>query len=49
VSLLGREGPLPWRYAEGTLFVDLSEIPFSQIPGDWAWTVRLEEYLDAMR
>lgn len=44
LSLLGREGSLPWRYEAGTLFVDLSEISFSEIPGDWAWTIRLEGY-----
>jgi len=44
VSLLGREGDLPWRYETDTLFVDLSEVSFSEIPGDWAWTIRLEGY-----
>ena len=44
VSLLGREGHLPWRYENDTLFVELSEVRFSEIPGDWAWTIRLEGY-----
>jgi alpha-L-fucosidase len=44
VSLLGREGQLPWRYEHDTLFVDLSDVGFSEIPGDWAWTIRLEGY-----
>jgi alpha-L-fucosidase len=44
VSLLGRDGDLPWRHAEGTLFVDLSGVPYREIPGAWAWTVKLEGY-----
>jgi hypothetical protein len=48
VTLVGRDGVLPWRYADGTLLVDLSSIPYSEIPCDWAWTVRLEGYLPPM-
>ena len=43
-SLLGREGTLPWRYEGEALRVDLSGIPFREIPGAWAWTIRLAEY-----
>jgi hypothetical protein len=39
---------LPWRYANDSLFVDLSDIPYGEIPGDWAWTIKLEQY-DAQR
>ena len=48
VSLLGRGGGVPWRYASDTLYIDLSGVPFSEIPGRWAWTVRLEGYLNSM-
>lgn len=44
VSLLGRNGDLPWRHADGTLYVDLSGVPYREIPGGWAWTVKLEGY-----
>jgi alpha-L-fucosidase len=44
VSLLGHEGDLPWRYADGQVLIDLSGVPSSAIPGRWAWTVRLEGY-----
>jgi alpha-L-fucosidase len=45
VTLLGRDGVLPWRYDEGRLRVDLSGVPYGEIPGNWAWTVKLEGYL----
>ena len=44
VTLLGHEGDLPWRYADGMVRVDLGSVPPSAIPGRWAWTVRLEGY-----
>jgi hypothetical protein len=47
VSLLGREGELPWRHADGQVLIDLSGVPSSAIPGRWAWTVRLEGYAGA--
>ena len=48
ISLLGRDGDLPWRYRAGSLRVDLSDVPASEIPGQWAWTVRLEGYATAV-
>lgn len=47
-SLLGREGLLPTRYANDTLYVDLSGVPYEEVPGAWAWTIALEGY-DARR
>lgn len=44
VSLLGRDGVLPWSYSDGLLRIDLSTVPFGEIPSRWAWTVRLEGY-----
>ena len=48
VTLLGRDGDLPWRYRTGSLRVDLSDVPASEIPGQWAWTLRLEGYAAAV-
>ncbi|MEK6254069.1 MAG: hypothetical protein N2B05_05170, partial [Gemmatimonadales bacterium] len=48
ITLLGRDGDLPWRYRTGSLRVDLSDVPASEIPGQWAWTVRLEGYAVAV-
>jgi alpha-L-fucosidase len=43
--LLGRPGTLPWRFQGDTLFVDFAEIPYREIPSEWAWAIRLEGYL----
>ncbi len=45
IQLLGLDRDLSWRYADGTLFVDLSGVRFSEMPGQWAWTVRLQGYV----
>jgi alpha-L-fucosidase len=44
VRLLGLERDLDWRYEGNTLYVDLSGITHRELPGHWAWTVRLEGY-----
>ena len=45
ITLLGYSGELPWQYRDGTLYVDLAMIPASKVPGQWAWTVKLANYL----
>ena len=45
ITLLGHDGSLPWRHDGDTLFVDLSGIPYRALPGQWAWTIKLENYL----
>lgn len=42
VSLLGREGELPWRYENGELHIDLSELGYAEVPGKYAWVFRIE-------
>ena len=44
ISVLGLERELPWHYVDQTLYVDLSGITYREIPGQWAWTIRLEAY-----
>jgi hypothetical protein len=46
VQLLGLERDLAWRYAGNMLYVDFSGITFSEMPSQWAWTVRLEGYVE---
>ncbi len=45
-ELLGMEGDLSWRSEDGVVYVDLSTIPFREIPGLWAWTIRVNDYVD---
>ena len=47
IRLLGLERDLPWRATGDTLYVDLSGITFRELPGQWAWTVWLKDYLGA--
>ncbi len=42
VSLVGRDGELPWRYENGTLYIDLQEVQLGELPCPYAWTFRLE-------
>lgn len=41
ISLLGREGDLPWRYENGKLLIDLSGIRYNEMPTHYAWTFRI--------
>jgi len=45
IRLLGLERDLPWRYSSDTLYVDLSDVGYSEMPGRWAWTVCLEGHV----
>ncbi len=46
IRLLGLDRDLPWRAEGDTVYVDLSGIPYREIPGQWGWTVRLEGYVE---
>ncbi len=43
ISLLGREGLLPWTYKNGELIIDLSAIEYNEIPSHEAWTFKITE------
>lgn len=43
VTLLGRDGLLPWTYKNGELTIDLSAIEYNQIPSHDAWTFKITE------
>lgn len=43
ISLLGREGNLPWKYENGQLIVDMTPIKFTEIPGRSAWTLKIAQ------
>ncbi|NLH17547.1 MAG: alpha-L-fucosidase [Phycisphaerae bacterium] len=42
VSLLGRDGNLPWKKIEGGMAIDLSSIDEKQLPGSVAWTLKIK-------
>lgn len=41
VTLLGRKGTLPWKYANGKMIINTRGIKFSEIPCQWAWTFKI--------
>lgn len=43
ITMLGREGNLPWRYENGQVIVDMSPIKFSEIPCRAAWTLKIAQ------
>lgn len=49
IRLLGLDRDLPWRASGDSVYVDLSGIPYREIPGRWAWTVRLSGYVEPVR
>lgn len=43
ITMLGREGSLPWKYENNQLIVDMSPIKFSEIPCRSAWTLKIAQ------
>ncbi len=48
IRILGLDRQLSWRVDEGMVWVDLSDIPFREIPGRWGWTVVLDDYVGSV-
>jgi alpha-L-fucosidase len=44
ISLLGRQGYLPWKYRNGNLIIDTSSVKYTEIPDHNAWTFKIENY-----
>ncbi|TVQ08304.1 MAG: hypothetical protein EA361_16920 [Bacteroidetes bacterium] len=44
VSMLGREGALPWKYENGNLIIDTTPVKYTQMPSHYAWTFKIENY-----
>jgi hypothetical protein len=42
ITLLGKEGELPWKWQDGMLHIDLRDIGFDGLPSCYAWTFRIE-------
>ena len=45
ISLIGRDGYLPWTYEENKLKIDISGVKFSEMKSCSAWTFKIENYL----
>jgi len=43
ISLLGRDGNLPWIFENGKVIVDLSPVKISELPCEWAWVFKISE------
>lgn len=43
ITLLGREGNLPWKYENGQLIIDMTPIKFTEIQGRSAWTLKIAQ------
>ena len=46
ISLLGREGNLPWRYQNGQLYIDVEQVLYNEMPGHHAWTFKITGYTE---
>ena len=44
ISLLGREGELPWSYRNGQLIINTSVVKYNEMPSHYAWTFKIENY-----
>lgn len=44
ITMLGREGKLPWKYENGQVIVDLSSVKFSELPSNIAWALKIQNY-----
>ena len=42
ISMLGRDGNLPWRFEQQELVIDLKSIRYNEMPGHDAWTFRIK-------
>jgi hypothetical protein len=41
ITLLGREGSLPWTYGNGQMHIDLGTVNIAELPCEWAWVFRI--------
>lgn len=41
ISMLGRDGNLPWIFENGKVIVDLSPVKIAELPCEWAWVFKV--------
>ena len=44
ISLLGYDGYLNWKFAEGKVKIDTDDIKFSKVKSKHAWVFKIENY-----
>ncbi|TVQ06326.1 MAG: hypothetical protein EA359_01265 [Balneolaceae bacterium] len=44
ITLLGRDGELPWTYRNGQLIINTSAVKYNEMPSHYAWTFKIENY-----
>ena len=44
ITLLGRDGELPWNYRDGQLIINTSVVKYNEMPSHYAWTFKIENY-----
>jgi len=44
ITLLGRDGELPWNYRNGQLIINTSVVNYNEMPSHYAWTFKIENY-----
>jgi alpha-L-fucosidase len=44
ITLLGRDGELPWNYRNGQLIINTSVVKYNEMPSHYAWTFKIENY-----
>ena len=44
ITLLGRDGVLPWSYRDGNLIINTSVVKYNEMPSHYAWTFKIENY-----
>ncbi len=41
ISMLGRNGNLPWKYESGKVIVNLTPVKIAELPCEWAWVFKV--------
>ena len=45
IELLGRKGALKWYYKNDKLHIDISEVNYNEMPINYAWTFKINNYI----
>ena len=45
IELLGRKGALKWYYKNDKLHIDISEVNYNEMPSNYAWTFKINNYI----